>query len=185
MKYLYSMKILLSEHQLRRLFENTEFTTKLDDDNDEIIKSYESSHWEWISEKVGDLAQLMGRPLDIVKYSLRKILDTINKQFNYNLKRIIVVNKENEAVGFLVWSDKTGQLDDLGDGHNYPVIIATAIAPEYRGKGLYNMMIQGSKLQKPYLVHLNNATSPMSFWNKQGCKIEKEIDNVNGIGKCF
>jgi hypothetical protein len=178
------MKILLSEHQLRRLFENPEFTTKLDDDNDEIIKSYESSHWEWISEKVGDLAQLMGHPLYIVKYSLQKTLNTINKQFNYNLKRIIVVNKENDAVGFLVWSDKTGQLDDLGDGHNYPVIIATAIAPEYRGKGLYNMMIQGSKLQKPYLVHLNNATSPMSFWNKQGCKIEKEIDNVNGIGKC-
>lgn len=176
-------KIIITESQLKRLLKE-DMSVKLDDsDPDEIVSSHENEgYWEWLHDDLNALAKHFNAPLDYIKANLQKVLYAAKVYFKYDLKRVLVSDND-KVVGFLVWSDQGTEIDNLGDGNNYPVVIATAIAPEYRGRGLFNMMLKKSEIKKPFVVQLN-ATSPMSFWGKFGCRVEKEFPNGNKVAKC-
>jgi hypothetical protein len=175
--------IIISESQYKRLFIE-DISAKIDDSNqDDIVSSHEKEgYWQWLHDDLDALAKQFGAPLGLIKVGLQKVLFSAKRYFDYDLKRVLVAD-DDKVVGFLVWADQGKEIDNLGDGNNYPVVIATAISPEYRGKGLFNKMLAKSEIKKPFVVQLN-PTSPMDFWGRYGCKIEKELQDGNKIAKC-
>ena len=98
------------------------------------------------------------------------------------MKRVIVKDK-GETVAFLIWSDKGGDVDNLNNDKEYQVILATAVNPEYRRRGLLKTMLLKSGIQKPYLVQTSDL-SPTGLWEKLGCKKVKELGGGNYIERC-
>jgi hypothetical protein len=171
------MNIILTESQLRKVVETKVYSDK--SNNDEISNSFiNQGHYKWFNTE-----KYSNYPKHIIEYSLMMTLKTLHKQYGYQLKRVVVKDK-GEIVGFLIWSDSGSKLDDLGDDKNYQVLLATAVSPEYRNKGLLRKMIEKSGIQKPYLVH-TSVMSPEGLWEKMGCKVVKKLDdNDNKIEMC-
>jgi ribosomal protein S18 acetylase RimI-like enzyme len=147
----------------------------------DIVKSFEDKgHYKWFNIK--DSEFLKHIPYNYLEFAMKKSLDTLTSKFNYTLKRVVVKDK-GEIVGYLVWANKGSELDDIGDNQTYKVIVATAIHPEYRKRGLFKMMLDKSGIQKPYLVQ-TSSFSEAGFWENMGCKVAKEIGDGNKIEKC-
>lgn len=176
-------KIIITESQLKRLLKE-DVSVNIDNSNpDDIASTHEKEgYWEWLHDDLNALAKQFNAPLNYIKTNLQKVLYAAKEYFGYNLKRVLVAD-DDKVVGFLVWADQGTQLDDIGDGNNYQVLIATAISPEYRGRGLFNKMLTKSDIKKPFIVQLN-PTSPMDFWSRYGCKVEKTFPDGNKIAKC-
>lgn len=178
------MKIILTESQYRQItnYIGEQRVSRDKSNTDDIIKSFEDKgHYKWFDVNNLNVFPPYVTP-QMLEYSLKKTLNTLSKTFGYSLRRVVVKDK-GEIVGYLIWSDKGGELDDLGDGQTYSVILATAIHPDYRRRGLFKMMINKSNIQKPYLVQ-TSVFSPDGFWGKMGCEAVKDVGNGNTIEKC-
>ena len=170
------MKIIITENQLRKVVETKVYSDK--SNNDDINKSFiNQGHYKWF-----DTDKITQYPKNVIEYSLKMTLNTLYTVYGYQLKRVVVKDK-GVIVGFLIWSDSGSELDDIGDNKNYQVLLATAISPEYRGKGLLRRMIEKSGIQKPYLVH-TSIMSPEGLWKKMGCEVVKDIDINNKVEMC-
>lgn len=149
--------------------------------NDEILKTFkEKGHYQWFDYLDPKLKDKI-KPF-MLNIALKYGLERLTKQYGYNLKRVIVKDKD-EVVGFFIWTDKGTEIDDIGDGKVYPVILSTAVHPEYRNRGLLKRMIETSGIEKPYLVQ-TGPISPIGLWEKLGCKIVKKIAGGNSLKKC-
>jgi ribosomal protein S18 acetylase RimI-like enzyme len=149
------------------------------DSNDIVTTFQNKEHYKWM-DYLNPEAKISKFDLDM---SLKYTLDALNKVYGYILKRI-VVKDDGEIVGFLIYSYKGhSQLDDIGDGKIYPVLLSTAVHPNYRNKGLLKMMVDRSELKKPFLVHVS-LISPPGLWEKFGCKVVKDMSDGNKIMKC-
>ena len=142
-----------------------------------IVRSFvKNDHHKWFDK--GNL--------DIDDNQLRDGLNSAIQQYEVwygdDLRKIVVKDK-GKIVGFLIWAIRGIYIDDLDDGETYPVLLSTAIDPEYRNRGLLKMMIERAGLQKPYLVHVS-PISPVGLWEKIGCKVVKHMGNGNKIAKC-
>lgn len=147
----------------------------------DIVKSFEDQgHHKWfdIIDPEYKKTILPHQLEQALKYGLGYLTSV----YGYNLKRVVIKDK-GEIVGFLIWTNKGGEIDDLGDSQTYPVIIATAIHPNYRNRGLLRMMINKAGILKPYLVQ-TSALSPIGLWEKMGCKMVKDVGQGNKIEKC-
>jgi len=148
---------------------------------DNIVNSFETQdHHKWFDNTDPEIAKQI--PASTLEQSLKYSLRYLTSVYGYDLKRVVVKDK-NVIVGFLIWANKGKKLDDLGDNQTYPVILATAIQPDYRGRGLLKMMINKSNIKKPYLVQ-TSALSPIGLWMKMGCNVVKELGAGNKIEKC-
>lgn len=148
---------------------------------DDIIQSYEKSgHYKWFDYLDPSVKGMI--PQDSLEDSLKNTLSELKKRFGYELKRVVVKDKE-QIVGFFIWSDKGSYIDNIGDNKTYQVILSTAIHPEYRNRGLLKKMIEKSGIQRPYLVQ-TSWISPIGFWERMGCSVVKNMGNGNKIEKC-
>jgi ribosomal protein S18 acetylase RimI-like enzyme len=155
-----------------------------DDESDSlnIVKSHvDDEHWRWMHDPK-QLAKILGSDIKHVEYSLSQLLAQMQKGFGYNLKRVLITDRD-VVVGYFIWATEGKSIDDLGDGKKYPVIINTAIHPSYRGRGLFTKMLQKANLQRPFLVHIG-VVSPIKMWEKLGCKPVKNVGQGNFISKC-
>lgn len=196
-------KIIISESQLSRLIEANSYSPIDDeeqDDNgvadpnvvvkkdkakaDDIVNTHtDKNYWKWLVDDLSKISSALNTSIEHVAHSLKAALSHIQRIYGYDLKRVIVTDSNDNVVGYLIWAKEGRSIDDIGDGNEYPVIIATAIAPKYRGKGLFTKMLNKSNIKKPFLVQLN-PFSPTEFWNKVGCSSAKEVGQGNYIGKC-
>ena len=151
-----------------------------DKGNDEIISTYQNKgHYKWFDYLNPDIEI---KPYDL-EYGLKHSISHLTKVYGYNLKRVVIKDKD-EIVAFLIYIDKNDkEFTDVGDGKTYPVLVSTAVHPDYRNRGLLKMMINKSGLTKPYLVQ-TSAISPPGFWEKLGCKIIRKYDQFNALEKC-
>lgn len=159
------------------ILENRVYTDKSDTNN--IVQTFkDKGHYKWFDTK-----GLSDIPAETLEYSLKHTLETLAVVYGYKMKRVVVKDK-GVIVGFLIWSDiGNPNIDDIGDGETYPVLLATAISPEYRGKGLLRKMINKSGISNPYLVHTSKL-SPIGLWEKMGCSVVKKIGAGNAVEKC-
>jgi len=112
-----------------------------------------------------------------VKHRLKKYSE-VNK---------IVARKDGEMIGYLIWAETTPAMEGiqgLEPTTKIPVIVSTAINPNYRGQGLYNDMFNKSGIGGEYLVHASDVLSPYEFWRKKGCETIHEIDYQNKVLYC-
>jgi ribosomal protein S18 acetylase RimI-like enzyme len=186
------MKIIITESQYKLITER-EDKKNIQESIDEqrvvrdkgktgdIVKSFEDGgHYKWFNIKDNEFAKRI--PYNYLEFAMKKSLNTLTSMYGYTLKRVVVKDK-GEIVGYLIWADKGSELDDIGDNQTYKVIVATAIHPDYRRRGLFKMMINKSGIQKPYLVQ-TSSFSEVGFWENMGCKVAKEIGDGNKIEKC-
>jgi len=145
----------------------------------DIVQTYQDKeHYKWFDTK--NVPEI---PADTLEYSLKHTLEALAVSYGYEMKRVVIKDK-GEIVGFLIWSDMGNpNIDDIGDGEKYPVLLATAISPEYRGQGLLRKMINKSGIGRPYLVHTSKI-SPIGLWEKMGCSVVKNIGFGNAVEKC-
>lgn len=146
----------------------------------DIVKTFQNKgHYRWMDYmKPG-----VNIPKHDLEHGLRNTLEMLVNQYDYKLKRVVIKDK-GEIVSFLIFTDKGSDvIDNIGDGNTYPVLIATAVEPEYRNRGLLKMMIDKSNIQKPYLVH-TSVISPPGLWENFGCRVVKELSEDNKIMKC-
>ena len=142
-----------------------------------IVRSFvKNDHHKWFDKGNTDLDD------DTLRDGLNNQIAQYESWYGDNLKKVVIKDK-GKIVGFLIWTNRGGQIDDLGDGESYPVLLSTAIDPEYRNRGLLKMMIERAGLQKPYLVHASDI-SPIGLWQKMGCKVAKHLGGGNKIEKC-
>lgn len=151
-----------------------------DKGNDEIVSTFQDKgHYKWF-DYVNPEFKI--EPNDL-ENGLRNTLDYLTKYYGYNLKRVVIKDK-GEIVAFLIYIDKNDKPHtNTDDGKTYPVLVSTAVHPDYRNRGLLKMMINKSGITKPYLVQ-TSAISPPGFWEKHGCKIIKRFDQFNSLEKC-
>ena len=150
-------------------------------DNSNIVKSFEDQgHYKWF-DYINPDSKFSMSP-EFLEHALRKTLSNLALRFGYQMKRVVVKDK-GQIVGFLIWSDKGSSLDNLGNNRNYQVILATAVHPEYRNRGLLKTMLMKSGIQKPYLVQTSDI-SPIGLWQKMGCKKVKPVGGGNYIERC-
>lgn len=148
---------------------------------DDIVKSFEDEgHYRWF--KVVDPNITDKYPAAYLEMALKYGLGQLTKMYGYDLKRVVIKDK-GKIVGFLIWTNKGSDVDDIGDNKIYPVILSTAIHPDYRNRGLLRMMLNKSGIEKPYLVQ-TSSLSPIGLWEKMGCKIVKKMELGNNIEKC-
>lgn len=161
----------------KKLFEQRVGVDK--SDTSDIIKSFQNQgHYKWF-DYLDPKVKLDPNNLE---YALKYGLEHLTKYYGYTLKRVVVRDK-GQVVGFLIWSDTPKEIDNIGDEKNYQVLLATAIDPDYRNRGLLRKMIIRAGLQKPYLVQ-TSSINPIGLWEKMGCKKVKKIDDNNFIEKC-
>lgn len=172
------MNYLITESQYKLLKEQS-----FEDDNlssTEISNSYkDNKHYQWFD--------YLDPKVYISKFNLESLLrdsiDTYVNKLKYNIKRIVAKNNNGDVIGFLIFADKGTNIDNLGDGKEYPVIVSTAVNPDYRNKGILKNMIDKSGIRKPYLVH-TGPLSPPGVWEKFGCRKVKDLPGLNYVEKC-
>lgn len=152
------MKIVISENQLKYIKESIE----LKNDNDNIPDDFISkNHSTWFDIPQGinpEYFKLM------MNYTIKHL------SLNYALKRVVIKDK-GDIVGFLIYSETTMEKESfngLNDTTSYPIILSVAIDPKYRKQKLFNRMLEGSGINKPFMVHTSDI-SPMSLWDSLGC----------------
>jgi ribosomal protein S18 acetylase RimI-like enzyme len=160
-----------------KITETRVYSDKSDTKN--IVNTYmDQGHHKWFDSGNVDYMEK-----ENLEYVLRNSLYFLSTHLKYEMKRVVIKDK-GKVVGFLVWSDNSNpKIDDIGDNKKYSILLATAIHPDYRGKGLLRRMINKSGIQKPYLVHTSRIT-PKGLWEKMGCKIVKNLPNDNFVQKC-
>ena len=174
------MKVIITESQYKLLREQS-----LESDNlssTEISKSYkDNKHYQWfdyLNPRHKDISK------DYLEFILKSSIDVYVYKLKYKVKRIVTKNNDGEIIGFLIYADKGTKMDDLGDGKEYPVILSTAVNPNYRNQGILKNMIDKSGIPKPYLVH-TGPLSPPGLWEKFGCRQVKSLEyGGNAIKKC-
>lgn len=105
----------------------------------------------------------------------------------YSKVNKIVARKDGEMIGYLIWAETTPAIEGiqgLEPTSKIPVIVSTAINPNYRGQGLYNDMFNRSGIGGEYLVHASDVLSPYEFWKNKGCETIREIDYQNKVLYC-
>jgi hypothetical protein len=148
-------------------------------DTNNIVKTFQDDgHYKWFDTK-----NIQDVPTDVLEHTLKHTLESLAVSYGYKMKRVVIKDK-GVIVGFLIWSDMGNPyLDNIGDGENYPVLLATAILPEYRGQGLLRKMVDKSNIKHPYLVH-SSRLSPIGLWEKMGCSVVKKLGGGNALEKC-
>jgi hypothetical protein len=172
------MKYIITESQYKLLKEQSFEGDNLS--SNEISNSYkDNKHYQWFDY----LDPKFIVPKIDMEAALKNTIDLYINQLKYNIKRIVAKNDNGDIIGFLIFTDKGTNIDNFGDGKEYPVILSTAVNPDYRNKGILKNMIDKSKVPKPYLVH-TSPLSPPGVWEKFGCRKVKEIGRFNYVEKC-
>lgn len=106
----------------------------------------------------------------------------------YSKVNKIVARKDGEMIGYLIWDETTPEMEGIVGLDDptipIPVIVSTAINPNYRGQGLYNNMFNKSNINGDYLVHASDVLSPYEFWKNKDCETIREIDYQNKVLYC-
>jgi hypothetical protein len=166
---------------------NTDIKTRNEPsiDSDELIRS------DWFNINLSKLTDMERKGIEQLKKH-NKFENVFKQSVKNLLKRYpkvnkIVARKDGEIIGYLIWVESTPKMEgikDLNSTIKIPVIVSTAISPDYRGQGLYNNLFKNSGIGRDYLVHVSNVLSPYEFWEKKGCKTIREINYQNKILYC-
>jgi hypothetical protein len=154
-------------------------------DSDELVRS------DWFNIDLNKLTDIERKGIEQL-YKNNKFENIFKQSVKNLLKRYpkvnkIVARKDGKIVGYLIWVESTPKMEgikDLNPTIKIPVIVSTAISPDYRGQGLYNNLFKNSGIGRDYLVHVSNVLSPYEFWGKKGCKTIREINYQNKILYC-
>ena len=165
------MKILIKEEQYNNLLD------KINIDND--INDFEPNY-EWFDYRNDKTKNISD---DVINSGLKRSIEYYNEE--YKIKKVTIIKNE-KIIGFLLFSFTTLEKEGLNsiDLSQYPIILSTAIQPEFRNKGLLKMMINKANIKKPFLVH-TSIISPSNLWEKFGCKeIGTKFSKDNKIEMC-
>lgn len=169
------MKCIITESQYDLLM-SEELNFKTDDSQSNIIDDFSKQKLaNWFDYKSPEISHLTKGD---IAFNLNHVMKYYYGQ-HYKLKRVLVKD-DNELVGFLVYSETTPKkenIEKLIDDKTYPIILSTAISPQYRNRGLLTKMFEKAKIQKPFIVHTSQISTP-GIWDKFGCKKIKEV----GVG---
>ena len=103
----------------------------------------------------------------------------------YSTVNKVIAKEDGKMVGFLIWAQTTPKLEGVSDDETpIPVIVSTAVSPNYRKKGLYNNIFSKTGISGDYLVHASKVLSPFEFWERKGCKVVHDINYNNKIMYC-
>jgi hypothetical protein len=174
------MKYIITESQYNQLTsEEINFdTTQKTDVSTDFVKDKYAKWFDYKSPKLKHMS------FSQIEDSLNFTMDFYLKR-QYKLKRILVKD-DNELVGFLIYSTTTPKqekIEDILEDKSYPILLSTAIAPNYRNRGLLKQMIDKANITKPFLVHTGQISTP-GVWEKLGCRKIKNIDNDNFVELC-
>ena len=176
------MKIIITESQLRKIIREDYV---VDDDPsapEDVEKSFvDKEHYKWFDQRSDAIKNY---PESVIMDSLKMSLGYLRKVFNYNLKRVFVKDGD-DIVAFLIFSDTNEKKEKISDneGNRLNIILATAVDPKYRNRGLLRKMIMKSNLGFPYLVH-TSYISPHHVWEKLGCSPVVDMGDGNKVEKC-
>lgn len=133
----------------------------------------------------------------MVQYELLMKTNQFENWFKQSVKQLltryfkvnkIVARKDGEMIGYLIWAETTPEMEGIVGLDDptipIPVIVSTAINPNYRGQGLYNNMFNKSNINDNYMVHASDVLSPYEFWKNKGCETIREIDYQNKVLYC-
>lgn len=161
------MKIILTEQQYKLLIELNVDDLETDETKD---NNYGDSKW---FDYHGYYSYLFKDNPENLKKAIDDTMNYLNNE--YDVKKIVLKDNGN-TVAFIVYSKTTFKKEDeygnskyANDENEYDIILSTAIHPDYRGKGLLNLMIKKANIIKPFLIHTSDLTTP-GVWEKYGCK---------------
>lgn len=176
------MKIIITEEQLRKIISEDYVVDDDPSTPEDVEKSFvDKGHYKWFDQRSDELKNY---PESMIMDSLKTTLGYLRRVFNYNLKRVFVKDG-GEIVAFLIFSDTNEKKERISDkdGNRLNVILATAVDPEYRNRGLLRKMIMRANLGFPYLVHTSHI-SPHHVWEKLGCTPVVDMGQGNKVEKC-
>lgn len=106
------------------------------------------------------------------------------KRYGNNLHRV-VAQDNGKIIGYFIWADSNAKIEGVSDDTtSIPVVLSTAVSPEYRRQGILNKMIENSGIGDEYFLHYSDAISPEGFWEKKGCYPVHELNKINKIFFC-
>jgi hypothetical protein len=166
--------------------ENTEPTDEPTTDTDELVTP------SWFNMNFDKLKALDKMSVEYLmktnqfenwfKQSVKQLLT------RYSKVNKIVARKDGDMIGYLIWAETTPEMEGIvgldDPTITIPVIVSTAINPNYRGQGLYNNMFNKSNINGDYLVHASDVLSPYEFWKNKGCETIREVDYQNKVLYC-
>ena len=177
------MRIKITERHLKHIHEV--LGTSYDTNPEDINRSYkDDKHYKWFDHVDPDF--LKSNPSvtsDQIENSLMYTIQYLKNIFRYDLKRVVIKDNDN-VVAFLIYSNTNSEKELMdNEGVPYTVLLATAVHPDYRNKGLLKGMINSAGIQKPYLVHTSPISTP-KVWEKMGCQKVVDRGNGNQVEKC-
>lgn len=170
------MKIVLTEQQYKLLIE-----LNINNLNFDIINNDDYGNPKWFNYHGKHSNYFKVNPTEL-ESSIKYTINYLNK--NYKTNKILI--KDNgETVAFMLFTKNTLKKEgiDTNDDNLYDLILSTAIHPDYRRKGLLNLMIKKTNLIKPFLIHTSDITTP-GVWEKFGCKPIKDLGQGNQLQFC-
>lgn len=180
------MKIVITEEQVKNLILliKEDYSVDFESNDTKIVDDFK--HTLYLFDYMPEDLKLHFKKTENTMYNFTNIMMYTMKFLSskYDLSRVVVKDK-GEIVGFLIYSytnkDKEEIETDEISEDNYPVLLATAVKPEYRERGLLKLMINNAKIDKPFLVQTSQISTPQ-VWEKIGCKVLYDLSDKYGEG---
>lgn len=184
-------KYVLTENQIEYITKNIVFE-QLDIDREEddqkIVNDFKDviSWFDYMPKGLKDFFAQNPYGVGSFEKAMMATMEFLDRK--YDLKRVVVKDKDN-VVGMLIYSytdkDNEGiENDEVDDDIQYPVLLAAAVHPNYRQKGLLKMMITNAPVQHPFLVQTSQISTP-KVWEKMGCKMVQDLSAKYGEGNAI
>lgn len=156
-----------------------------EDDDVKIVKDFDNviSWFDYMPQGLKDFFAQNPYGVNSFKKAMVATMSFLGRR--YDLKRVVVKDKE-EIVGMLIYSYTDKDFEDIDndeveDETKYPIVLAAAVHPNYRQKGLLKMMISQAPVQHPFLVQTSQISTP-EVWAKLGCKLVQDLSAKYGEG---
>lgn len=184
------MKYVLNEKQIDYIIKNHIFE-QLDIDREEddqkIASEFENiiSWFDYMPQSLRDY--FAEKPFGMTfEKAMSATMDFLNQR--YDLKRVVVKDKD-AVVGMLIYSFTDKDFEDIEndevfEGEQYPIVLAAAVHPNYRQKGLLKMMLTSAPVNQPFLVQTSQISTP-KVWEKLGCKMVQDLSAKYGEGNAI
>jgi Acetyltransferase (GNAT) family len=175
------MKYIITENQFNFLI-SEEINYQTGGEQSDIVSDFTKDKYaKWFDYKAPSIKHMRNADLE---NSINYVMNSYLNQ-KYKLKRVLVKD-DGQLVGFLIYSITTPEKENIKnkiDENEYPILLSTAISPEYRNRGLLKKMIEKANIQKPFLVQTSALSTP-GIWKKLGCEEIYYLGQGNSIEFC-
>ena len=115
-----------------------------------------------------------------LNFSLKMVLEKYKRDYDV---RVVKVKDGDKVIGFLLYSMTNKNKEEITDEgfprHEFPIVLSTAIDPNYRGQGLLTKMLQKANIINEFLVH-TSGVSPRKIWDRYNCKVVHDFGVEKG-----